>query len=91
MPDYVVEEWTDAMTELQVTLDFFCRDCEGPVSVTVVCRQKAFPTQAAGVAAVNVPCPACGEVNQVFFEPNGTLRSVRPYRRRLTVPAPSVN
>ena len=29
-------------------------------------------------AAVNVPCPTCGQVNQLFFEPCGTVRSVRP-------------
>jgi hypothetical protein len=86
------EERADAMTDLQVTLDFSCCGCEESVSVTVLCRGKAAGEPAlGGVAAVNVPCPTCGEVNQVFFEPNGTLRCVRAYRQRLTLPVPSVN
>jgi hypothetical protein len=79
------------MTERHVTLDFHCCDCEEPVGVTVLCRDKGSEWPPDGVVALNVACPACGEVNQVFFEPDGTLRRVRPLRRRLTVPAPSVN
>ncbi len=78
------------MTDSQVTLDFSCCGCEEAVSVTVVCRGKADgESPFGGVASVNVPCPTCGEINQVFFEPNGTLRCVRIYRQRL--PVPSVN
>jgi hypothetical protein len=79
------------MTELQVTLDFTCCGCDGPVNVTVLCQGKGPGLPAAGVAVVNVPCPTCGEVNEVSFEPGGTLRRVRPYRRRLALPVPSVN
>jgi hypothetical protein len=80
------------MTELQITLDFFCHNCEEPVSVTVLCQGKGQgPVVFEGVAAVNVPCPTCSEVNQVFFEPNGKLRFVRPLRQRITIPAPSLN
>jgi hypothetical protein len=80
------------MTELQVTLDFTCHDCDDPVSVTVLCQGKGQgPLIFRGVAAVNVPCPNCGEVSQVFFEPNGTLRAVRPFRQRLPLPVPSIN
>ena len=31
------------------------------------------------MAAVNVPCPTCGQINQLFFEPTGTVRAVEPY------------
>jgi hypothetical protein len=80
------------MTELQVTLDFTCYDCEEPVSVTVLCQGKGQgPMVFGGVASVNVPCPTCGQVNQVFFEPSGTLRGVRPFRQRLALPVPSIN
>jgi hypothetical protein len=80
------------MTELQVTIGFSCCYCEEPVSVTVLCRRKGDGAEAAGgVAGANVPCPTCGEVNRVLFEPNGSLRDVRPYRPRLTLPVPSVN
>jgi hypothetical protein len=80
------------MTELQVTLDFACCDCDEPVSVTVLCQGKGpGPLPFGGVAAVKVPCPTCGEINQVFFEPNGTLRCVRPVNQRLAMPVPSIN
>jgi hypothetical protein len=80
------------MTGLPVTLDFSCCGCEEPVSVTVVCQGGGWSGKTAGgVAAVNVPCPACSEINQVFFETNGTLHGVRRLQPRLTMPVPSIN
>jgi hypothetical protein len=80
------------MTELQVTLNFACCACDEPVSVTILCQGKGSLTQSfEGVATVNVPCPSCGNVNQVYFEPNGTLRQVRLLRHCLTMLVPSVN
>jgi hypothetical protein len=80
------------MTEMQVTLGFSCYHCDEPVSVTVLCQGKGQgPLLFDGVAAVNVPCPTCNEINQVFFEPNGTLRCVRPVSQRMTIPVPSIN
>jgi hypothetical protein len=80
------------MMDLNVTLDFACCDCQEPVSVTVHCTGKGLCQEQGGVlAAVNVPCPTCGQVNQLFFEPSGTVRSVRPYTCIRVVPEPSVN
>jgi hypothetical protein len=80
------------MTDLQVTLDFNCHSCDEPVNVTVLYQGKGpAGSPAESVAAVNVPCPTCAEINQVFFEPNGTLRGVRPLRQRLALPVPSIN
>ena len=80
------------MTELHVTLDFTCCDCDEPVSVTVLCRDKGSGSPPpGGVVAVNVPCPTCGQVNQLFFEPGGAVRAVRPYPCFRFVPEPSVN
>jgi hypothetical protein len=80
------------MMELNVTLEFACCGCEQPVSVTVHCSGKGLYRDAEGtLAAVNVPCPTCGQVNQLFFEPSGTVRSVRPYTCFRVVPEPSVN
>lgn len=78
------------MVELQVILDFACCHCERPVGVTVKCAGKGLTSQTRAVAGVQVPCPSCGQVNQVYFEPNGTVRDVVPARgsRRLE---PSVN
>ena len=77
------------MTELHVNLDFACCDCEGAVSVTVRCTGGGLEREA-GAATVNVPCPTCGQTNQLEFEPNGTVRSVRLYCRR-PIPTFSIN
>jgi len=78
--------------ELHVTLDFSCCGCEHSIGVTVQCSGKNLGGVAAcAVASVNVPCPTCGQINQLFFEPNGTVRSVRPYPCCRLVPEPSVN
>ena len=69
------------MTELNVTLEFLCCDCQETVTVTVRCTGKKLEREA-GTAAVNVPCPTCGQTNQLAFEPNGTVRSVRLYCRQ---------
>jgi len=78
--------------DLQVTLEFACCGCDQLVNVTVQCSGKGL-TEGAGrtVAAVIVPCPGCGQVNQLFFEPSGTVRRVRPYVCYRPVPEPSVN
>ena len=80
------------MMELNVTLEFACCGCEQPVTVTVHCSGKGL-SQVEGrtLAAVNVPCPTCGQLNQLFFEPSGRVRSVRPYTCIRVVPEPSVN
>jgi hypothetical protein len=79
--------------ELNVTLDFRCCGCEHPVTVTVQCSGPGpcRGGQANPLASVNVPCPTCGEINQLFFEPTGQVRSVRPYACFRAVPEPSVN
>ena len=79
------------MMETTLTLGFSCCTCEQPVSVTVQCKGQG-PYQPGGVvAAVNVPCPTCGTVNQLYFEPSGTVRGVAPYQAPRRPPEPSVN
>ena len=82
------------MMELTITLDFACVDCENPVRVTVHCQGQGL-CQASksgnSLACVNIPCPTCGQVNQLLFEPGGQVHSVRPYRCFRVVPEPSVN
>jgi len=77
------------MTELNVTLEFSCCDCQEAVTVTVRCTGGG-PARKGGVAAVNVPCPTCGQTNQLSFEPDGTVRSVRLFYRQ-PLPTFSVN
>ena len=79
------------MLQVDVTLDFACCTCERPVSVTVRCVGKGLAGGARTVAAVNVPCPNCGNVNRLYFEPSGTVRDVVPYRGPRQVLEPSVN
>ena len=85
------EEWRPTMLECEVTLAFACCICEHSVSVRVHCSGKGLAAGPRTVAAVNVPCPHCGLVNQLSFEPNGTVRSVAPYTSPRPLPEPSVN
>ena len=75
--------------DLQLTLTFGCCHCQHTITATLACK-GAEPGDER-LAAVNVPCPTCGQVNQLFFEPTGTVRSVRPYACIRIVPEPSVN
>jgi Fe-S-cluster-containing dehydrogenase component len=87
-----VQEWNPAMMELQLSLDFACYACDEPVTVTVQCRGKGLHNEREGaVVWVNVPCPTCGQVNQVSFDKDGKVRTVRPYYSPRPLPAPSVN
>ena len=79
------------MLELELTLDFACCACQQSVSVLVKCVGKGLAAGPRVVAAVNVPCPGCGLVNQLSFEPSGTVRSVSPYAGPRVLPEPSVN
>jgi hypothetical protein len=77
------------MMDLNVTLDFRCCGCDHPVTVTVHCTGGSLRQR--NLASVNVPCPTCGEINELFFEPTGEVRSVRPYACFRAVPEPSAN
>ena len=79
------------MMELKVVLDFACCFCKEPVSVTVKCEGKDLDQAARTVVAVHVPCPTCGAVSKLCFEPNGTLRSVSPSVGTRGLPEPSLN
>lgn len=79
------------MMELKVVLDFACCHCEHSVSVTVKCEGKGLTASSRAVAAVTVPCPTCNGVNQLYFEPNGTVRAVAPYKAPRHCPEPSLN
>jgi phage FluMu protein Com len=78
------------MLEVQVTLDFDCCGCGHLVSVTLRCTGKGLLEGARTVAAVHVPCPTCGVVNQLYFEPSGRVRAVEPCGAR-ALPEPSLN
>jgi hypothetical protein len=80
------------MQDVLVTLDFACCTCGHAVNVTVQCTGKGLAAGFRTVAAVPVPCPACGAVNQLTFEPySGAVRDVAPYTGPRPRPIPSVN
>jgi hypothetical protein len=77
--------------QVVVVLDFACCLCQQSVSVTVKCAGKGLTAGSQAVAAVKVPCPNCGSVNQLYFEPSGTVRAVSPCPTTRPVPEPSLN
>ncbi len=79
------------MVAVQVVLDFACSYCDHNVGVTLKCEGKGLLEEERPVASVNVPCPTCGLVNQILFEPSGTVRGVAPYKTPLYLLEPSVN
>jgi hypothetical protein len=79
------------MIEVLVELDFACSACGEDMSVTLKCAGKGLTGGAHLVAQVKVPCPNCCRMNQVYFEPCGTVRAVRLCKTVCEVPMPSLN
>lgn len=81
------------MMEVILTLDFVCCSCSEAIAVTVHCTGNGLKARDGSVAAVKVPCPhtGCGLINQLYFEPNGQVRSVRPCITNHLIPEPSLN
>ena len=80
------------MIEVLVELELACCACGANVSVTLKCAGKGLASGGAHlVAQVKVPCPHCCKINQVIFEPSGTVLAVRPYQAVCGIPEPSLN
>lgn len=79
------------MLETLVNLDFDCSICGRPVGVTLKCEGKGLLGGMRSVAAVQVACPNCSNVNRLCFEPCGIIRDVAPARTSRHVLEPSVN
>ena len=79
------------MQKLTATLEFACCGCPQAVRVTVCCSGPNLGRMGTTLASVRIPCPTCGQVNQLVFEPCGQVRSVRPYTSFRVVPEPSLN
>jgi phage FluMu protein Com len=79
------------MTKLKVSLDFVCCSCAQEVGVTVRCEGKGLLSGQTMVATVKVPCPHCGTINRLNFEPDGTVRQVLPCLNLGQLPVPSLN
>jgi hypothetical protein len=77
--------------EREVILEFACAHCRHPVGVTLKCSGKGMAACHAAVAAVDIPCPTCSGINELVFDPSGTVHLVRPQRLLMRIPAPSLN
>jgi hypothetical protein len=84
-------EKSSMMREVKVDLDFACCYCGACLGVTLKCVGQGLSLGLHAVAAALVPCPTCGTVNQLFFEPCGTLRAVAPVPGPQWRPEPSIN
>lgn len=79
------------MQELDLTLAFACCTCDDTIHVRLHCAGVGLAGGYRSVAAVPLACPTCGSVLELCFEPNGTVRDVRPYDGPRPRPVPSVN
>jgi hypothetical protein len=62
------------------------------MGLTLKCAGKGLSSGGAHlVAQVKVPCPHCCNINQVIFEPSGTVLAVRPHKAVCGIPEPSLN
>ena len=78
------------MRELTIDLDFTCCLCQNPLGVTLQCGGKGM--YQGGIASVAIPCPSCGDMNEIYFTPlDGSLHGVRPARKFKLIPEPSLN
>jgi hypothetical protein len=67
--------------ELQVILHFACHTCAGPVKVTLKCEGESLASKETIIAEVPLPCPHCGRVNLLTFDPDGNVHGVAPQRK----------
>ncbi len=80
------------MMELELSLNFDCCGCSDPVGVKLHCTGKGLTSEERKtVAVVKIPCPSCGLINDILFEPTGKVRKVKPSGRQPLVPVPSIN
>ncbi|MCS6851058.1 MAG: hypothetical protein NZ700_07800 [Gemmataceae bacterium] len=80
------------MLEVHLCLEFDCCSCQQRIQVTVKCTGKGLAAGRGGLATVCVPCPTCGQLNKIYFEPNGSIWDVEPMTTGpRCVPVPSLN
>ncbi|MFN4259536.1 MAG: hypothetical protein ACK4RK_09570 [Gemmataceae bacterium] len=79
------------MMEVNVTLEFTCCHCHHSISVTLRCAGQGLNASRPPVAVVNIPCPNCGSVNKLSFEPTGLIHDVEPVLNSCFDFAPSIN
>ena len=78
--------------EIQLTLDCICCSCRLPLTVTLKCTGVGVANPGeASIASVHVPCPDCGQVNQLIFDTRGEVKDVRPAALAQPAPEPSIN
>ena len=80
------------MMELELSLSFDCCGCAEPVGVKLHCSGKGLAGKdRQTVAVAKIPCPSCGLINDLLFEPTGKVRKGKPSFNQRTLPVPSIN
>jgi hypothetical protein len=79
------------MIEVLVELDFACCACSATLNVKLKCAGKGLANGGNPIAQVNVPCPICCKINQVCFEPSGTVHAIQPCKPGRGIPEPCWN
>jgi hypothetical protein len=89
--DFTKPSEPGVMTQLLLTLDFSCWQCEEAINVKVRCTGIGLRAGAGTVAAAQLECPHCTAANEVCFHPTGSIVCVRPARLARRQPEPSIN
>ena len=80
------------MTQLELSLDFVCQECNGNVGITMQCRGRGLEEVSDALSAVRVPCPNCQCILEVYFRPlTGVYVDQVPLILQGHVPVPSMN
>jgi hypothetical protein len=87
-----LKEYCLTMMELELRISFDCCGCTHPVNVKLHCTGKGLASEERKtVAVVKIPCPTCGLINDLLFEPTGKVRKVKPACQQRTLPTFSIN
>ncbi len=85
-----VREETTCMLETEVILDFSCCDCHHAVYAKLKCSGTGVAAGPHAVTCVDLTCPHCQSVNQVYFELSGMVLQVAEKSRHPLL-EPSLN
>jgi hypothetical protein len=78
------------MRAMNVTLDFACCTCAGPVHVKLKCEGPGLLREDPK-AGVMITCPMCNCPNDLVFDPSGVVHQVAPGLDGNPFPEPSLN
>ena len=77
-------EFAMPITELTLVVEFECSLCSGPVAATLLCEGNLEELDRD--PTVPIGCPHCERVNDVTFDPEGSVLQAVARPRPLTEP-----